>query len=284
MNDLLSVNNLKIINKETGSSIINIDNFVLNNGEQAIFFGSNGAGKSTFLKAFCTSVGNDYSQTSGSIILNAGNRCFDLLHLSREELVIINKLIVYVGQEEKYGFGFFDSVIESLSKKSLEFADKDQICSIKQKATDLAIKYLDEIYIHDKKYTEINDEDQKRSIAIKILNKKMAKDCSSGQKKMICILRAILFAGIYKSSLLVLDEPLNHLDYKNKKIVNSEIQNLISNNKELSILIITHCLIFDFIDSKTCSQYIIERVENKNFISKISDSRRRNKINCLEEC
>lgn len=59
---------------------------------------------------------------------------------------------------------------------------------------------------------------------------------------------------------------------------------LISDNKELSILIITHCLIFDFINSKTCTQYVIERKENNNFISKIPNSKKRSKANCLEEC
>lgn len=285
MDNLLIVKDLLLFNNETKAPIIQIDSFVLNKGEQAIIFGNNGSGKSTFLNCFCRSVGHDYcSIKNGSIVLNVEGKSFNLLSLKDRDLEAVDKLIVYVGQEEKYAFGYFDSIIESLSKKSLEIADSSQIEKIIEEATNLAFKHLDEIYIHDKKYNEAKGKEEKRIVAVKILNKKLARNCSSGQKKMISILRAILFARIYKSSLLVLDEPLNHLDYKNKIIVNDEMKALISDNKELSILIITHCLIFDFINSKTCTQYVIERKENNNFISKIPNSKKRSKVNCLEEC
>lgn len=285
MDYLLIVKDLLLFNNETKAPIIQIDNFVLNKGEQAIIFGNNGSGKSTFLNCFCRSVGHDYcSVKNGSIVLNVEGKSFNLLSLKDRDLETVDKHVVYVGQEEKYAFGYFDSIVESLSKKSLETADSSQIETIIKEATDLAYKHLDEIYIHDRKYNEAKSDEEKRLVAVKILNKKLARNCSSGQKKMISILRAILFARIYKSSLLVLDEPLNHLDYKNKIIVNNEIKALISDNKELSILIITHCLIFDFINSKTCKQYVIERKENNNFISEIPNSKKRSKVNCLDEC
>ena len=120
-----------LFNNETKAPIIQIDNFVLNKGEQAIIFGNNGSGKSTFLNCFCRSVGHDYcSVKNGSIVLNAEGKSFNLLSLKDRDLETVDKHVVYVGQEEKYAFGYFDSIVESLSKKSLETADSSQIETI----------------------------------------------------------------------------------------------------------------------------------------------------------
>ena len=61
---------------------------------------------------------------------------------------------------------------------------------------------------------------------------------------MCQIVTAILQARILGSRLILMDEPLNNLDKNNKKILNNEIRDLMSQPNPPALLMVTHCHIF----------------------------------------
>jgi ABC-type multidrug transport system ATPase subunit len=71
----------------------------------------------------------------------------------------------------------------------------------------------------------------------KIKHRKLRK-CSSGERKLIYLMQVLIIAR--KKRLLLLDEPLNHLDASKIMIVSDLINALRTSNRELSIIVITH--------------------------------------------
>jgi ABC-type multidrug transport system ATPase subunit len=64
--------------------------------------------------------------------------------------------------------------------------------------------------------------------------------CSGGQRKMLQLYAAFIKIELLHTPILILDEPLNDLDYKNKALVNNEIQRL-RESQSLCIFMVTHC-------------------------------------------
>ena len=63
---------------------------------------------------------------------------------------------------------------------------------------------------------------------------------------MISVLAGIIKAKICGLKLVIMDEPLNNLDGKNKDVLNKLIAELRKN--DVAIIVVTHCQIFDGIN------------------------------------
>ena len=61
---------------------------------------------------------------------------------------------------------------------------------------------------------------------------------------MIHLLSGIVKAAVVDSKLIIMDEPLNNLDGYNKSVLNKIITEL-RKERELAILMVTHCHVFD---------------------------------------
>ena len=63
---------------------------------------------------------------------------------------------------------------------------------------------------------------------------------------MLSVLSGIIKAKVCESSIIIMDEPLNNLDGKNKYYLNKIFSEF--RNENVAMLIITHCQIFDGIN------------------------------------
>ena len=183
----------------------------------------------------------------------------DMMHENSLTSAERNRAIVYVGQEDY--FGYFDNIINSLSKNTLNMFplnDKEKRKEIIHEAEELALDLLHDLYKYKRRYKEKTTPEEKRKYALRILKRKRSKDCSSGQKKLIATVRNLIKAKYIKPSVLVIDEPLNHLDVSNKTQVSNYINDIVNDNKEMISIIISHCLVFPFINNDNCREYEID--------------------------
>ena len=77
---------------------------------------------------------------------------------------------------------------------------------------------------------------------------KLKNNLSLGQGKLVHIITRLL--KLPATNILLLDEPLNHLSFKNSKILNDIILDEIKNNPDLSIIMVSHCRAISFVDQK----------------------------------
>lgn len=264
----LELKNLKLTVEN--NLLLQVDEFYLKRGDITFVTGENGSGKSTLLKALFSVLKEDgYYSCEGEAQLNS-SRGFTLnvLRNSGEELSSDNAQLslVYISQDEY--FGRFDSVVNALylptetalqrlsglmsaDEKRKKYSEAKGLCE------EYAIKYFADLYKYDKKYKEARDSEKDR-IVLNILRKKKARDCSGGQKKMLSVLSRLIKCVVMNVDLLVLDEPLNHLDHKNKQVINNILCDILTQKPLLSAIIVSHCLVFDFIADERCKQYYID--------------------------
>lgn len=268
MEDLLRIHNLKL--SVDGDEIININDFRLSRGQYVFILGKNGSGKSTILKKlFSPDKNDDYAtlnyQDEAIATLNENSSMpVNLIQKEVHNDLYSYKSFVYIGQEETYVSP--DSVLDSIviptkiALKHVQHIHRSKI-DFEEKAIELAMIYLKDIYSYDHHYRiakKNNSSPQElEKIALKILRKKRTAECSGGQKKMISLLSGILRAEALEVDLIVMDEPLNHLDQSNKRMINKLLLELLEKFIDLSILICSHLLVFDFIKDPRCHQYKI---------------------------
>ena len=75
-------------------------------------------------------------------------------------------------------------------------------------------------------------------------NERIKNNVSFGEGKIIHIISRLL--KLDATSILLLDEPLNHLSFKNSKVLNDLIKEEIQRNPNLIVLMISHCRAMDF--------------------------------------
>jgi ABC-type Mn2+/Zn2+ transport system ATPase subunit len=206
-----------------GKPIISNANLRVNKGDFIFLSGRNGSGKSSFLDVIAKC--DKFTETSkivkyeisGEIIYDNGK---DIVLLENEEKQEYKRGICYVPQ--------ISIKINNTVGSRFEIAMSD-------------VRDIDQNYIFD--FLNRIDaafffpqEDLKQLIRRKISL------LSEGQKKMI-----ELFAGIMRaehSKLLLIDEPLNHLDTGNVRRIVGLFSELRDKNSELAVIVTTHCQAF----------------------------------------
>lgn len=277
---VLKIENYKIFRKKylkgahaQNDLLIQIPTLSIERGNIIFILGNNGSGKSTILKSLFSFdlEGKNYisiAESSKATLYSA--RGFELNLMSRTHcLAKMHQAISYLGQDDI--FNSLDNVIEAIARhaqaallESQKDIDKVKFTAkqdfIKQRSQTLALQYLKELYMYEKRYYE-SSETVKDKIALKILKKKPAHSCSFGQQKMISILANFLKSEVMESDLIVMDEPLNHLDAKNKievvKLLSQYIVARQQKNNPVTLIMISHCLVFPFINNGKCHQYQI---------------------------
>lgn len=205
---VLEIKNLTLEYKS--KKVLEDVSFDLYEGEIVLLSGANGSGKSSILLSI---IGNRkiFKNIKGNIIYDST----DLL--KEKDIQFFRRVVGYVKQSDD----FFEKtcIKEVLSSINLFDGYKMSVNEVK----DMFIEYGFENYINEN-----------------------PANLSGGQKRLLSILTALVRAK--GSKLLLIDEPINNLDFNTACRVSNMITKIHKLNPHLSMLIVTHCHIFPMVD------------------------------------
>lgn len=220
---------------------IDYGSFSVNEGDFLLVKGRNGYGKTTFLKLFHLQGVNYFRVTQGDVFFKDENFNVEksIIDFNNDELTKLNRYVSYIGQEEIFKTGstaystIYDYCKTAINEnKSLTKPQKKQLLTLTQ----------DTIKEYFEKYLQKSFE----CPSFKVFKNKPTKTWSGGQQKMINVLSGVIKAKVCNLKLLVMDEPLNNLDGRNKDILNTLVKELRAQG--VAVIAITHCQIFDGIN------------------------------------
>ena len=220
MENVLTVNGLSI--QLNGQTLIRNVNFCVGEGEAVLLSGTNGIGKSTLLKAI---LGLEPSgkRVSGNISVRGFG---DILQLKPEELQRYRASVAYVQQRDDY---------PSLGNVRVKDIVSDSLRSFSGETLSFSgVNELIDKWIPRK-------QDGRRVFDASAKPAKF----SGGEQRLLSVLSII--ATRSKASLLIIDEPLNNLDFVNARYISNVINRVIKENPHMGVLMISHCRIFPFI-------------------------------------
>ena len=207
-NKVLEVKNLTLEYKS--KKVLEDVSFDLYEGEIVLLSGANGSGKSSLLSSIIGNLENVKS-IKGNIIYDST----DLL--KEKDIQFFRRLVGYVKQSDD----FFEKTCIKEVLSSVDLFDGYKMSSNEVK--DMFIEYGFENYINENPAY-----------------------LSGGQKRLLSILMALVRAK--GSKLLLIDEPINNLDFNTACRVSNMITKIHKLNPHLSMLIVTHCHIFPIVD------------------------------------
>lgn len=221
MGNILSVKELSV---EIKSRVLaNNISFDIKEGDAVLLSGPNGMGKSTILKSIM-GLETEGKTIRGEIIYPGFG---DVLKLNASELQKFRSGIAYIQQKDNYSEMGNIQVRDIISESGEAFSSSSL------------------------SYAEVNDlidewiprkENNKRVFDAKSKPSKF----SGGEQRLLSVLSVI--ATRPDAKLLIIDEPLNNLDFVNARNISNLINRVIKNNPEMGLLMISHCRIFPFIN------------------------------------
>jgi ABC-type multidrug transport system ATPase subunit len=215
--NIIDIKNLSIYIKD--AAILSNINLTIESGDFIFLKGDNGSGKSTFLNVLADyNPPNINYKVTGSIIFE--NQ--DILTI--DDPFLFRQQIYYIQQKPE-------------DSDQTVFQKFQTVMNIVHPITENDVKN----FLHE---TDILPVFSNKNVEItpdKLLKRKFAQ-LSEGQKKLLEILSGIMRAQYMK--LLLIDEPLNHLDTGNIKKVINLFTDLRKKNPQLAIIITTHCQAF----------------------------------------
>lgn len=220
MDDILSIEDLSI--RIGDRKLMERVSLTVGEGEAVLLSGANGIGKSTLLKAVLR------LETEGKVI--EGNICVrrfgNILELDSEALQKYRSGIAYIQQRDDYAemgnIQVRDIISESgepHSGRSLSFSEVNDL--------------IDEWIPRRDDNSRIFDAKSKPA------------KFSGGEQRLLTVLSVI--ATRSKTDLIIIDEPLNNLDFVNARNISNLINKVIKTNPHMALLMISHCRIFPFI-------------------------------------
>ena len=196
--------------------------FDISEGEAVLLSGANGIGKSTLLKSILR-LDMDGKKISGKII----NRGYgDILGLNNTDIQKYRSSIAYIQQRDDYAEMGNVQVRDIISESGEAFSGGSL------------------------SYSEVNDlidewiprrEDNSRVFDAKSKPARF----SGGEQRLLSVLSII--ATRSNAELMIIDEPLNNLDFVNARNISNLINKVIHKNSKMGLLMISHCRIFPFI-------------------------------------
>lgn len=220
MENILSISGLSIHIGER--SLMEGVSFNVAEGEAVLLSGANGIGKSTLLKSILR-LETEGKAIKGEISVRGFE---DILGLSSKELQKYRSSIAYIQQRDDYAemgnIQVRDIISESgepHSGGSLNFSE----------VNDLIDEWIP------------RRDDNRRVFDAKSKPAKF----SGGEQRLLSVLSVI--ATRSKADLLIVDEPLNNLDFVNARNISNLINRVIKENPKMGLLMISHCRIFPFI-------------------------------------
>lgn len=220
MENILKVNNLSI--QLPQRTLMKNVSFEINPGDVVLLSGANGIGKSTLLKSILR-LETQGKKISGEIIYSDYG---DVLTLNSSELQKYRSSIAYIQQKDEYEEMGNIQVRDIISESGEAFSGKML------------------------SYGEVNDlidewiprrDDNSRVFDAKSKPGKF----SGGEQRLLSVLSVI--ASRPNAKLMIIDEPLNNLDFVNARNISNLINRVIRTNSDMGVLMISHCRIFPFI-------------------------------------
>lgn len=241
--EILSVKDLDIT--IDGNEKIKSGSFNINQGDVVLLTGANGCGKSTIIKVL---VGGafDYSD------LDIGNSSAEFIGkhsilVSDEENEYFRKNICYVSQDDDFESDqvmdcYLNSIEDSVKNDRIKYVFDyilkfgiQKSFGIKTSIQPMKMKPRRLIKALGLTADSLSDDE---SLAIQYLSMNISK-MSGGQKKLTNIFSNLIR---YEScSLIILDEPLNNLDYNNVRAFSNILTTIYQAKPQLAILMVTHC-------------------------------------------
>lgn len=237
MGKVLSINHLSVQIKNR--LLMKNVSFSISEGEVVLLSGANGIGKSTLLKSILC-LETDGKDIKGEILkLPFG----DILRLNASELQRYRSTIAYIQQKDDYA-------------EMGNIQVRDIISENREAHTGRTLSYAE---VNDL----IDEWIPRRSDNIRIFDaKSKPAKFSGGEQRLLSVLSVI--ATRSKADLLIIDEPLNNLDFINARNISNLINKVIKNNSQMGILMVSHCRIFPFItrEIKLTSEGIVDMPEH----------------------
>ena len=279
---VIEIKNLTM--QRTQKTLLDDANLSIQEGDIVFLIGINGCGKSTLLSLF---------RKVRKVKKRAAKK-----DKSSDTPVFDGQFIVSCGgQSHNIAAGGFElSENSEFYYRHIAYLDQTDLCEgwapIKRTISAPTEGAIDELYKRKKKDKEKGDllaclektvEDCIKKFtenSVVNMHRKRAKDLSGGQKRFISFCRTYVMAKVLGSSILVLDEPLNHLACEYKKLVDQMLYELVEQRRNegnpLTLIIVSHCLPFRIIDDPRCRQ-----VSFRN--GKLEEGAKKERQHCLDD-
>ena len=245
---------------------INISTMNIGLGEYIALEGLNGSGKSTFLKSLrCEnrSIRQAYFEAKGNLIFHLkeyGIPERPIATFNQKELDNLRKKIIYISQE--VFFHSSDSIKDALLNGAIEYVYRERFSQQERKRLiDIAenkFEYFKNRYIKN----ILSDEQFKK------INNLSPDTLSGGQKRLLYFLGQMLLFYVKEVFLLLIDEPLNNLDFENIMDINDLIldvkDDMKNQGRQLTIIVISHQKLLFGIDFSL--EFEIQSRKTKQFI------------------
>lgn len=196
--------------------------FCVKPGEAILLSGANGIGKSMLLKAIMR-LEESGKSINGSIMFKGFG---DILSLDGEDLQKYRSSVAYVGQKDEFSEMGNIRVHDIISDSYAAFSGKPLSTS---EVNDL----IDEWIPRKSDNSRVFDA---KSKPVKF---------SGGEQRLLSVLSVI--ATRLTAELMLVDEPLNNLDFANARNLSNLINRVMKQNPRMGLLMISHCRIFPFI-------------------------------------
>lgn len=197
-------------------------NFSVDSGDAVLLSGPNGIGKSTLLKSILQLETAEKNIEGEIIVRGFGNT----LTLNKQEIQRLRSGVAYVQQKDEYAEMGNIQVRDIISESGEAGSGKTL------------------------SYSEVNDlidewiprrEDNSRVFDAKSKPAKF----SGGEQRLLSVLSVVAVRS--QAELMIIDEPLNNLDFINARNISNLINRVIHRNPQMAVLMISHCRIFPFI-------------------------------------
>lgn len=218
MDKILSVKNLTVSFKDNKTKALDNISFDLYPGDVMAIDGLNGSGKTTLLKLI-TGQFDKFIIHSGEIIYYPFSDK-SITSFSNKEMLDYLSSIGYVPQRDPY---------EGLNKLNISDLIDNAIYDSKISKNE-AIELFNR-YFHSFPRIKLNSVPEK---------------LSGGEQRMVSIFLGLVCRS--QTKLMIIDEPLNNLDFENVMKVSDLLNDIHRNNMDGSILLITHCKIITCIN------------------------------------
>ena len=220
MDRVLEIKDLSIQIKHHG--LMQNVSFAIDEGEAVLLSGANGVGKSTLLKSILQ-LETHGKKIEGEIAVRGhGN----VLALNSTEIQRLRSSIAYVQQRDDYAEMGNIQVRDIISESGEAHSGK-------------ALSYSDVNDLIDEWIPRRDD--NSRVFDAKSRPAKF----SGGEQRLLSVLSVI--AARSKTELMIVDEPLNNLDFVNARNISNLINKVVRENPKMALLMISHCRIFPFI-------------------------------------
>ncbi len=220
MDNLLSIKDLSIQIK--GKELFHSVSFNIDEGDIVLLSGANGIGKSTLLKSLLR-LEPEGKQITGEIVIRGfGNT----LSLSDTEIQKLRSKVAYVQQRDEYAEMGNVQVRDIISESGSVNSHR-------------ALSYSEVNDLIDEWIPRKNDNSRVFDA------KSRPARFSGGEQRLLSVLSII--ATRFDAELMIVDEPLNNLDFLNARNISNLLNKVIRDNPKMGLLMISHCRIFPFI-------------------------------------